>query len=291
MNFAGRTDVGCHRQDNQDCYGTSKGERAFFALVCDGMGGAAAGDLAARTACDSILQDVTDELDIHRDADKQPMDQQKVKGILWSAVNRANERVFELSRSREELRGMGTTVVMVLCYYGKVYVAHVGDSRAYLLRGGRLRRLTSDHSLVQNLIDAGTLTEEEARVHPSRNVITRAVGVAPEVSAEYGSFLLQAGDTFLLCSDGLSGLVTDGRMAEILVADKSAQILADALVAEALDNGGDDNVTALVARAGEEDLYTVWEALTDVRTEDITATFLPGERPELSANDGEVESE
>ncbi len=291
MEYAGRTDVGCHRRDNQDCFGTAEGERTFFAVVCDGMGGAAAGDLAARTACDSILADVTDKLAARDDADKQPMNQTEIKGILWSAVERANARVYDLSRTEEELRGMGTTVVMMLCYYGKVYVAHVGDSRAYLLRGGRLRRLTSDHSLVQNLIDAGTLTEEEARVHPSRNVITRAVGVSPDVSAEYGSFLLQAGDVFLLCSDGLSGMVRDDRMAELVMADKPAKTLADALIAEALANGGDDNVTALVVRAGEEDIYTVWEALTDVRTEDITATFLPGEKPASFTEEQTKESE
>ncbi len=272
MEFYSYSDIGRCRRENQDCCGHTGEKHAFLAVVCDGMGGAAAGDLAARTVMESLTADVRATLN-KRGKERPPMVGAEIKRMLWSAVDSANKRVYELAKGDDALHGMGTTLAAVFFYFGQAYTVHVGDSRVYLFREGQMRRLTHDHSLVQNLIDAGTLTEEEARVHPSRNVITRAVGVSDDVSAEYASLPLQSGDLFLLCTDGLTGMVSDARITELLSAEKSVAVKAEALINEALAEGGEDNVTAFLVECGEDDVYSVWEALTEVKTEDITATF------------------
>lgn len=290
MKFHALSDIGKCRGENQDCYGRVSCNHAFLAVVCDGMGGAAAGRLAAKTVADCMTEEIEGTL-MRRGKDKPPMTALEIKRLLWASLDRANRQVYEMAAADDALNGMGTTLVAAFFYYGQVYTVHVGDSRAYLYREGQLKRLTRDHSLVQGMVDAGTLTEEEARVHPSRNVITRAVGVSDAVTAEYGTLPIRAGDRFLLCTDGLTGLVPDARITSFFEAGKSDEVTAGALVNEALSAGGEDNVTVFLVSAGEEDVYSVWDALADVRTEEITATFerATGEVPEVRTGREEFE--
>lgn len=291
MEFYAISDVGKCRIENQDTCGSVGEGRVFFASVCDGMGGAAAGRQAAEIACEQMLDVFSDAFGRETGGSTpKPLTAYESKKLLRTALDRANDAVYQASREDESKHGMGTTVAAALFYYGKIYVMHVGDSRVYRHRNGMLERLTSDHSLVQTMVDAGSLTENEARVHPMRNVITRAVGVGEQISADYRTEDLRAGDTFLLCSDGLTGMVPDERIEEILSAPKNAQAKVNALLGAALDAGGEDNITVFLVECGEDDVYSVWEALTDVRTEDITAAYIGGpSSEEIKSGRGDIE--
>lgn len=291
MEFYAVSDVGKCRVENQDTCGSVGEDRIFFATVCDGMGGAAAGKQAAEIAC-AQMTDVFSELFAreHGTHAPKPLTAYESKRLLRLALDRANDAVYLESQKDRSMHGMGTTVAATLFYYGKAYMMHVGDSRIYRYRNGFLERMTSDHSLVQTMVEAGTLTEEQARVHPSRNVITRAVGVGEQISADYRTEELHAGDLYLLCSDGLTGMVDDARIEEILSAPKTVQAKVNALLSAALDAGGEDNVTVFLIECGEDDVYSVWEALTDIRTEDITAAYVSGiSNTEIKSGRGDIE--
>lgn len=274
MEYYAVSDIGRCRNENQDTFGSIGEGGFFFAIVCDGMGGAAAGKQAAELACATAIETVSQMLgDTHKGAAPRLLTAYESKRILREALERANQAVYSESKTEADKHGMGTTVAAVLFYYGHAYTMHVGDSRIYLMRGGALSRLTEDHSVVQMMVDTGEITEEEARIHPSRNMITRAVGVGEQVSADYGTVKLQSGDIFLLCSDGLTGMVGDSYIENVLLAPKALSVKTNALISAALDEGGEDNVTVFLAECGEDDVSSVWEALTDVRTEDITVAY------------------
>lgn len=291
MEFYAVSDIGKCRTENQDTYGSVGEGRIFFATVCDGMGGAAAGKQAAETACEQILGVISEHFAREKDGrSPKPLTAYESKRLLRQALDLANDAVYLASQKDKALHGMGTTVAATLFYYGKAYIMHVGDSRVYRYRNGFLERMTSDHSLVQTMVDEGKLTEEQARVHPSRNVITRAVGVGEQIAADYRTEELHAGDLYLLCSDGLTGMVSDERIEEILSAPKTARAKANALLSAALSEGGEDNVTIALIECGEDDVYSVWEALADVRTEDITAPYVAdASNAEIKSGRGDIE--
>ena len=232
-----RTDVGKVRTRNEDSYLV---EEPLFA-VADGMGGHRGGNVASALTIESIR-----EARPAWDPSGDP---------LVQAVRRANRVVFERAAGDSNLRGMGTTVTVLQTSGSEAIVAHVGDSRAYLLREGELRQLTHDHTLVQQMADEGKISEEEARVHPARNIITRSLGVDEDVDVDELRLDLRAGDRVLLCTDGLTGMLDPDEIRQILEGEEDPQAAADTLVDLAVERGGDDNVTTVVvdAREGADD--------------------------------------
>lgn len=229
-------DVGRVRQTNEDSYLVREGLYA----VCDGMGGALGGEIASEMACRGLLS-----------VDPATADAQ----VLSEAVEEANLAIVARSLGDHGLLGMGTTLTAALVGQNKVSVAHVGDSRAYLWHEGRLTQLTDDHSWVGEMIRRGELTPAEAAVHPHRSVITKALGTDYELEPDLVQVSVEVGDRLLLCSDGLTGMVSDSDIERVLGQDEDPQALAERLVEAALAGGGEDNVTVIVVEVlppGEE---------------------------------------
>lgn len=241
MKFACKTDIGRVRRSNQDSYtvGELPGGVAY-GVICDGMGGANGGNIASATAVKTVSEQITA-------AWRPGMGPNSIINLLKSAVAAANINVFDMSKSVEALSGMGTTIVVVLITDGTAHVVHAGDSRAYHMQGSKLTQITRDHSIVQNLVEQGQLTEREAREHPRRNVITRALGVAEALDVDYNEIPLEEGDGILLCTDGLSGFVEQADMERVLHTVPFAEA-PDRLVELANENGGGDNITVVAIR-------------------------------------------
>ena len=244
MNVYAHTDVGMRRQNNEDTYVICPlaEEDSALLVLCDGMGGEKGGLLAAEI-CASCLYEAFQ-------GRKTP-----TRRALRAALAEANRAVFRASREGDgEYARMGTTAVIALAERDTLTVLWVGDSRAYLLHDGELARLTRDHSYVEEEIAAGRLSPEVARRHPMRNVITRAVGVAPTVRSDLVSLPWREGDRLLLCSDGLHGELTDAEIAEILGEDEPIGMIAHGLIHAANAHGGEDNVTVLLLENTKENL-------------------------------------
>lgn len=238
MKLAGKTDVGRVRQENQDDYraGELPGG-AVWALVCDGMGGAKGGREASQGACNVIENFFQEQYAQCGAGQEEP--------FLKKALLYANRFVFQKAAHEEALAGMGTTAVCALVRSGNVYLCHAGDSRAYLIRDGKLTQLTHDHSYVQELVDCGTITEEEAEHHPQKNIITKALGVDYRLEPEFTAAKLKREDRLLLCTDGLTNMVPVEEMEELL-AQSTFYDLPDRLIEAANAHGGSDNITALL---------------------------------------------
>ena len=232
LQYAAISDVGRVRKDNQD----SGYAGPWLLTVCDGVGGAARGDIASSTAVQQI-----------RRLDQQPHSEDLLS-LVAGSLHRAHDRIGELVEEDPALTGTSTTATVALFDGSRLAFAHLGDSRAYLLHDGELVRLTHDHTFVQSLIDEGRITEEEARTHPHRNLILKAVDGIHEGDPDLFYTDLAAGDRVLLCSDGASGVLTDGRMADILTTG-TPDYAAVELVRAALDSGSNDNITCIVADA------------------------------------------
>ena len=239
------------RTANEDSFGICADEGLF--VVCDGMGGAAAGEVASRVAVDAVLKSLCGprKAVATRDTDPGPIGEtshSEVSELLRDAVSDANDLVFSQAANDSRLHGMGTTLVALLVQGHRVWVAHVGDSRCYRYRDNVLEQLTRDHSLVDEQVKLGQLTREEAERSPLRNVITRAVGSQRSVSTEIGEFETASGDLFLLCSDGLTRELPDGRIETILNETDDLDSICKRLIDAANDAGGRDNVTCVVVR-------------------------------------------
>ncbi|MEX0835802.1 MAG: Stp1/IreP family PP2C-type Ser/Thr phosphatase, partial [Nitriliruptor sp.] len=232
----GVTDVGRVRKANEDAFHV--GPR--LVAVADGMGGHLAGEVASSTALEPVK--ALDEVDF--------TDGPAAISALREAVIEANQTVSRMADEDPAYRGMGTTLTVALIEGRRLHIAHVGDSRAYLLRGDRFAQLTDDHTLVQHLVDEGQITREEAATHPQRSIITRAIGVSPHIEVDALSLELDPGDQLLLCSDGLTGVIDDDEIARQLATrddpDETLQRLVDAANA----GGGPDNITAVLLRYG-----------------------------------------
>src|SRR5689334_16016403 len=231
---AARTDTGRQRHANEDSYYA----RSPIYVVADGMGGAQAGEVASRIAADVFDEDM---------GDGNPEEQ------LAARAREANRRIFERARADASHSGMGTTLTGALLASDEVSIVHVGDSRAYLFREGELRRLTRDHSLVEELRRRGQLTPEEAEEHPQRSVITRVLGPEPDVELDVHTHQARSGDVYLLCSDGLTSMVREERVREILTEAKTLGAALERLVEEANEAGGRDNITVVAFRVGGDE--------------------------------------
>lgn len=242
--WGGCTDVGQTRPINEDGYYISEYSEALdaiYAMVADGMGGHRAGEVASTLAIREISEVINQGFSLD-------MTVADSKELLAKAVKRANRVIYDKSMEEAGCRGMGTTLTLCFAYGDKAMIAHVGDSRAYLLRGGVLHRITADHSLVQELLSSGRITEEEAEHHPQKNVITRALGTDSDVEIDLYEFTLHAGDMILLCTDGFSNMLTDAEIKKLLQdgQDTALDRLAEQLVTAANLAGGYDNITAVL---------------------------------------------
>ena len=242
MKFAEKTDIG-KRIHNEDGYLLPKSDAMpLLFAVADGMGGHAAGATASGLVVDSLGSEQTSFPAEHEIE------------YLKIAVERANLAVFEASEKDRTLHGMGTTLVCALIL-GRFYiVANVGDSRLYYFDGKTLDRVTTDHSLVEQLVLTGAITREAARYHPHRNIITRAIGLSPVIDVDVFEREWRAGDLLLICSDGLHGAIEEDEIAAVLSSERSLEEMCDVLVQSALDAGGTDNITLVLVRCEEGDL-------------------------------------
>lgn len=242
MQFFSQSDCGKVRTNNEDnCY---LSEEAFglLMIVADGMGGHQAGEIASYRA----TRVAAEYIKINFPEKTAPY---KILGVLRTAVKKANEEVFLASVSDNNLKGMGTTIDICVITGTHVYIAHVGDSRVYRIsKEGEITQITSDHSLVQYLLENGTITQEEAQTHPQRNIITRALGTENSVETDTYISEFKDGDNILLCSDGLTNMVSDTAIAEIVLSESSPEKAVTALINAANDAGGSDNITAVLAR-------------------------------------------
>ncbi len=246
----GLTDVGKKRKHNEDAYALDPAE-GFF-VVADGMGGHAAGEVAAKITVETIGEFIaaTRQKEEATWPFKYNHELHFNSNRLAVAIEKANERVMAAVAAQPWLKGMGTTVVAGLLNEKILSLAHVGDSRAYLFRDGELLRLTDDHSWVHEQVAAGILTEEEAKTHPLKNVVTRALGGGPSVSPDLREMEFRKGDGFLFCSDGLTTMLSDEEIRDSVAAnkDEDAEALCQSLVDLANDKGGVDNITVVFVR-------------------------------------------
>ncbi|MDJ0785843.1 MAG: Stp1/IreP family PP2C-type Ser/Thr phosphatase [Myxococcota bacterium] len=240
LRASGSTDVGLRRKDNEDTYALAPHLGLF--LVADGMGGHLAGQVASHLAAQSALRAVETLQGSTTSLAEQ----------LRQAVASANRAIHRAACERPDCAGMGTTLVAVLSDGERAALAHVGDSRAYLVRGGRIRQLTDDHSIVGELLRRREISEDAAREHPHRHVLTRALGVRPKVQPDLAELTPNAGDVFVLCSDGLTGHVEDHEIAKALVGEPDLQEVSEGLVDLANGRGGEDNTTVVLVRCEKD---------------------------------------
>ncbi len=242
MNIGVGTDVGKIRKVNQDAYFYSENKELPLFVVADGMGGHNAGEIASCLAIKTIknnffsLQDYLLNKDI------------SIPHFINSTLKKANKEILNKSLEKEELNGMGTTVTLTFVEGSKVYVGHIGDSRAYLLRNNKLIQITTDHSLVRELVKNGSITEKEALNHPQRNIITRALGTDKELKVDILSKNIKRNDILILCTDGLTNMVDKKMIKEILQTNCDLQKASDKLIEIANEFGGVDNITVLLIK-------------------------------------------
>jgi protein phosphatase len=259
----GKTDVGLireHNEDNfliadvtggirtaepRDPFSFKLGAKGAALLVCDGMGGAAAGEVASQMAVDSIYDAL---------AQSEPQERDAFARLLRRAVQQANERIFIQSRDNQSERGMGTTCTVASLVDDMLVIAQIGDSRCYLLRDGKLAQVTKDQSLAWQLIEAGAMTADEAKAFEHANIILQALGVQERVEVVLSQVQLRRGDVTLLCSDGLHGPVADEEILAVLIAEPNLQKAGEALIQKALDRDGPDNITVVLGRFDGEGL-------------------------------------
>ena len=242
---AGLTDTGLVRAGNEDAWSVDPAQGLF--IVADGMGGHNAGEIAAGLVVETLPVLVRSRMNRLGARSSKALARR-----LRSAVARVSRDVFQRAMQEPELYGMGATVVVALVRDRELVVAHLGDSRAYLLHGDRLQMLTRDHSVIQALLDSGQITADEVSTHPARNRITASVGMPGSPTPDSRQVTLEAGDKLLLCTDGLAGMISDERIGDILRAAQPPETICRALVNAANDAGGHDNITAVVVEFGSE---------------------------------------
>lgn len=237
--------MGKKRELNQDAIYSSElpvGNLPNLFMIADGMGGHKAGEYASRYAIEKIVESAKDS------------HEQNMERILQNAISRANLEIFEMAGQNECMQGMGTTLVAASICGNQMKVANVGDSRLYLTRNKTIRQITRDHSLVEEMVRMGELDPISARNHPNKNIITRAVGVTPSVTADFFDVALMPGDTVLLCSDGLSNMLEDEEIRMIMSAQRDMIEKTEALVRAANNNGGRDNISVIIIEPSADEV-------------------------------------
>ena len=252
VEVAGKSDVGCVRTNNEDNFGYDS--RYGIYVVCDGMGGAAAGEVASKMGVDTVLN-------YYRESARQgkfqefgePMpDASSRANALGSAIQKANDAIFTASQQSPTQAGMGATIVAASIEQGFFSIAHVGDSRIYLIRAGAIQQLTNDHSLVMEQVRRGLITREDAQKVDYHNIVIKALGAEAKVEPDLDDMMAMENDVLLLCSDGLNRHVTDAQILEIVTKNGVLPGVVDALIEAARNDGGTDNVTVLLLRFRQE---------------------------------------
>jgi protein phosphatase len=243
VEFFSVTDTGRARRNNEDAVALD--EPARIAVLADGMGGYNAGEVASHMASERVRDELVRRL---RPLGQSPAEAD-IKTALLDAVDLANREVYDAAISHAEYQGMGTTLVVAIYRGDRLWLGHIGDSRAYRFRGGRIEQLTRDHSLLQEQIDAGLITAEQASYSTHKNLVTRAVGVDEMVDVEIHEHTVESGDVLLMCSDGLSDMLPDEQMAQLLRTSDSLATAGGMLVQAANAAGGRDNIAVVLARA------------------------------------------
>lgn len=239
MKIVAKTDTGRVRESNQDSY--AAGELAngvAWSVVCDGMGGNAGGSIASTTAVKMIADHITS---CYRDG----MSTSSIKNVLVTAITNANLNIYDMSKANSELKGMGTTVVATVVKNNTVCIAHAGDSRAYIISKDNIKQITKDHSVVQEMVETGQLTPQEAKIHPRKNLITRALGVDEKIRIDFDEIDINDDEVLLMCTDGLTNYIETDDIYNITSMGKYCE-LADKLVELANNNGGGDNITVVI---------------------------------------------
>ncbi len=238
MVFA-KTDIGKVREINQDYYYTSdENSVPKLCILADGMGGYKGGEIASKLAVESAKKYIENNFSNNFS------EKEEILKLIGNAVEYANMVVYEKSKEIKELEGMGTTLEVCLIYNNKAYIGHVGDSRIYRIRKDVIRKLTKDHSYVQQLVEDKKITREEAKVHPKKNMLTRALGCTPYVEPDLRARNFEKGDIFIMCSDGLTNMVEEKRLYELIKQDISKA--TNNLINEANSAGGYDNITVII---------------------------------------------
>lgn len=233
------SDIGLVRKLNEDaCGGGLLSEQSAWVVVCDGMGGAKGGNVASGIAVEKISEQILARY-------RAEMDDTAIKELISAAIASANTEVHRRSGSDESLSGMGTTVVTAVVAGGYAHIAHAGDSRAYLITSEAICQLTTDHSMVQEMVEKGDLTEQEAKIHPQKNIITRALGVESSIQIDYCEVPFQPGNLLLICTDGLTNYLDENQIFS-LSQKLGAEELTQRLVVLAKEAGGSDNITVAV---------------------------------------------
>lgn len=261
MEVGFRTDKGKHRKNNEDACFVIPKDNVY--ILCDGVGGNNSGEVASRKTVSGIAEYVSEN----------PLDNVKtfrtVKTYFDNCLQKINYEILKESKASIENRGMATTLVLTYFAGSRIYAMNVGDSRAYILRNGKLKQITEDHTYVNSLVKAGVITEEEAVDHENRNMITRAVGADYGVQPDFFSGKVRTDDIVLMCSDGLYDEVNESRITELLMQNKGMSDIASDLVDEANKNGGADNITVITLKVTEESEIKID---TDIESEASTET-------------------
>jgi serine/threonine protein phosphatase PrpC len=244
LKFAVKTDTGLVRAHNEDSVAVSPDHG--FAILADGMGGYNAGEVASGIAT-SVLKEALEQRLRNQQWDVRLNRSKRIQQILVESIVHANDSIFEAARINPQNSGMGTTLVVALFHQDRVTVAHVGDSRAYRLRQGELTQITRDHSMLQEQIDAGLISEEGAQFAQNRNLITRAMGVDHDVDVEIHEHQTETGDLYILCSDGLSDMLSRQEIQDVVTKNsRNLDTASDALIKKANENGGRDNISVIL---------------------------------------------
>lgn len=256
LEFAARTDTGLVRSQNEDAIAISPPHG--IAILADGMGGYNAGEVASEIAVTITRQSLEEGITRLQEQQAGPRVQggKALHQLLDDSIRRANSAILDAARGEPQYNGMGTTIVVAVLHHGTITIAHVGDSRAYRLRQGDLAQITRDHSLLQEQIDAGLIHPDMAQYSLNKNLVTRAVGVGSDIEVEVHDHRMEPGDIYLLCSDGLSDMLTSDQIRGILAAEPSSlEAACDILVQRANESGGHDNISAILIKVrstGEE---------------------------------------
>lgn len=244
MEIGVKTSKGKIREINQDSYYISDDENCPLFIIADGMGGHKAGEIASRMAVEIISSSFLDQIK----GSSSEMDDDSIINAIRNSIYKANDEIYRKSNEVEEYSGMGTTVTMAYENNGKLFIGHVGDSRAYLLRDNQLWQMTKDHSLVEELIKNGSITREEARFHPQKNIITRALGIDKEVEIDLIVKEKFKDDILILCTDGLTNMLNDDEIKELLISSDNMQKACDFMVQLSNEKGGLDNISVVAVK-------------------------------------------
>lgn len=241
MKVYSKSDIGLVRKSNQDYFDTGWfSKESLFAIVCDGMGGANGGSTASHNAVDFIANSIK-----KFDPDKLSCDE--IKNLMLKITQDVNRKIYEIAKQNTSLLGMGTTIVFLIISNGIAHFVHAGDSRAYVISNNVITQVTKDHSIVQELVESGKITKEQAQHHPEKNVITRALGVYENLDLDYFQYELSENDVILICTDGLTNYLNDTELLNV-IEEFGDERAVDEYISKANDCGGNDNITAVLIR-------------------------------------------